>query len=66
MNKLYEKNRFDDIIRVYEKLESLQVVQKGDYIHVDLLLDALVEKVKIISKKNTKLKDTKQLNSFSF
>jgi hypothetical protein len=50
MNKLYEQRRFDDIIHVYNKMSSYNSAEKKHlFERAELLLDALIEKVSILS-----------------
>jgi hypothetical protein len=46
MNKLYEEKRYDDVVRVFDKLESsVYKEREGGSIDMELVLDALVQLV---------------------
>jgi hypothetical protein len=47
MNKLYEEKRYDDVVRVFDKLESsVYTPREGEYIDMENILDALVQQVR--------------------
>jgi pentatricopeptide repeat protein len=46
MNKLCEEKRYDDVVRVFDKLEaSVFIPKEGEYIDMENILDALNQQV---------------------
>jgi hypothetical protein len=46
MNKLYEDKRYDDVVRVFDKQESIFVPRsEDDHLNIEVFLDALFKQV---------------------